>query len=68
MPRRKTQEYSHPNLFSNNVDIIINELLAAFRTQNLYETERLIQRLAKEYPTHSQLPSLQKLLATLTKT
>ncbi len=62
MPRQKHQEYSHPDLFSNNADIIINDLLAAFREQNLYETERLIQRLSKESPTHSRLPGLQKLL------
>ncbi len=62
MPRHKNQQDSHPDLFSNNADIIINDLLAAFHTQNLYETERLVQRLSKEYPTHSQLPGLHKLL------
>jgi hypothetical protein len=67
MLRRKNQQDSHPDLFSNNADIIINDLLAAFREQNLYETERLIQRISREYPTHAQLPGLQKLLAAQKK-
>jgi hypothetical protein len=60
--RNKNQADSHPDLFSNNADIILNQLLAAFRAQNGSETERLIQRLSKEHPTHSRLPNLRKLL------
>ncbi len=61
MPRRN-QEESHPDLFGNNADLIINNLLTAFREQNLYETERLIQRLSREHSSHSRLFGFQQLL------
>jgi len=60
MPRRN-QEESHPDLFGNNADLIINNLLTAFREQNLYETERLIQRLSREHSSHSRLFGQKKL-------
>jgi hypothetical protein len=61
MPRRSQQE-SHPDLFGNNADLIINNLLIAFSQQNLYEAERLIQRLSREYSRHSRLFGFQQLL------
>ncbi len=62
MPRSNKSSPSHPDLFGNNADIIINNLLSAIRQQNLYETERLIKRLSREYPEHSRLPSFRQLL------
>jgi len=62
MPRSNKSSPSHPDLFGNNADIIVNSLLSAIRQQNLYETEQLLKRLSREYPHHSRLSGFQQLL------